>query len=386
MHIVYISADQGIPVFGCKGASIHIQEMVRAFMSQGAKVTLMSPRLEGAAPSDLADLNVVKLPCFSEKDSTRRARLSMDANAVIVDTLSTFEPYDLIYERHSLFTNAPMRVARQADIPGVLEVNAPLIDEQARHRRLPLAPEARAYARSALSSALVVSVVSAQIIPYATSYGARRDSVHVLENAVNPRRFPPVSRPDGPFTVGFLGTLKPWHDVATLVDGFALLRQRGVDARLLIVGDGPERVSLETRVQKLNISSAVEFTGVQQPDEVPTQLARMHVAVAPYQQDQAFYFSPLKIYEYMAAGLPVVASRVGSLDTLIKEGCNGLLCRPDDPHALADVLMRLADDPVEADQLGRSARQEVLANHDWNSVASRVLNLANVRRHLTAAS
>jgi glycosyltransferase involved in cell wall biosynthesis len=129
----------------------------------------------------------------------------------------------------------------------------------------------------------------------------------VVPNAVDPARFPERPAPDGPFTAGFLGTLKPWHDVATLVEAVARLRAGPVaDARLLVVGDGPERGALEARAAALGIADAVEFTGALAAPEVPDRLARMHAAAAPYRNGEPFYFSPLKLYEYMAARLPVV--------------------------------------------------------------------------------
>src|SRR5690606_35992876 len=95
-----------------------------------------------------------------------------------------------------------------------------------------------------------------------------------------------------------------------------------------------------------------ELAGAVEPAEVPAWLARMDIAVAPYHGDQPFYFSPLKIYEYMAAGLPVVASDVGDLAALVRHGETGLLCPPGDPPALAAALARLAGDPAAARRMG----------------------------------
>jgi glycosyltransferase involved in cell wall biosynthesis len=102
----------------------------------------------------------------------------------------------------------------------------------------------------------------------------------------------------------------------------------------------------------------------------------MDIGVAPYRGGEPFYFSPLKIYEYMASGLPVVASDVGDLARVVRHGETGLICPPDDPAALAAALGRLADDPASARRMGRAGRAQVFERHTWAGVAWRVLALA----------
>jgi glycosyltransferase involved in cell wall biosynthesis len=90
-----------------------------------------------------------------------------------------------------------------------------------------------------------------------------------------------------------------------------------------------------------------------------------------------FYFSPLKVYEYMAAGRAVIASRIGSLCELIEHETNGLLCLPGDVDALAGAILRLKADAALRQRLGAAARQTVLANHTWDEVARRTLLLVS---------
>jgi glycosyltransferase involved in cell wall biosynthesis len=105
-------------------------------------------------------------------------------------------------------------------------------------------------------------------------------------------------------------------------------------------------------------------------------VAGADAAVAPYPQLERFYFSPLKVYEYMAAGLPVVASRVGQLAGLIQHRKNGLLCPPGDAAALAGALGELHADPGLRLRLGAAAREAVLREHTWAAAARRTLRLA----------
>ncbi len=102
------------------------------------------------------------------------------------------------------------------------------------------------------------------------------------------------------------------------------------------------------------------------------------MGVAPYAAEQEFYFSPLKIYEYMAAGLPVVASRVGHLSEVVADGTTGVLTPPGDASRLAAALALLAGSGDLRATLGAAGRAAVLARHSWDSVAGRVLTLAGL--------
>lgn len=372
MRIAYVSTDPGIPVFGCKGASIHVQEMVRSFLAKGADVTLISPRMDDAPPADLRGVVRCPLPTPGG-DPNERASQQIALNRHVSQALDDLGPFDLIYERHALFANAAMEFARRQRIPSVLEVNAPLIDEQTRHRSLGRIDDAILLACHAFVCAQNIIAVSPEVAEYAEGLGAQAERIQVEPNAVNPSRFPNSARFDGPFRAGFLGTLKPWHDVALILEAFSLLKQTVPDAELLIVGDGPERPKLTRQVEAAGLTDAVHFTGAVPAAEVPDWLAQMHVGLAAYRGDDPFYFSPLKLYEYMAAGLPSVVSNVGNLASMIDEGQTGVSVPPDCPKALSEALAQLAGNPELVQTMGRQARSRVFATQTWDHVAERVL-------------
>ena len=104
----------------------------------------------------------------------------------------------------------------------------------------------------------------------------------------------------------------------------------------------------------------------------------MDVAAAPYPALEGFYFSPLKVYEYMAAGVPVVASAIGQLRHLVQPATNGLLVPPGDAPALAQALEQLMQAPALRTKLGREGRELVLRHYTWDGVVRQILNLANL--------
>jgi glycosyltransferase involved in cell wall biosynthesis len=381
MRLAYICADLGVPVFGRKGCSIHVQEVLRALLSQGVEVELFAMRPEGVPPPGLERIKLHGLSGQTEGDVAQREQAALRANRLLRVALEEAAPFDLVYERYSLWSFAGMEYARAQGIPGLLEVNAPLIEEQALHRRLLDRLSAERVASQVFSLATALVAVSNEVAAYLEGFPSARGRVHVIPNGVDPERFPPGLSPScpgapGTFTVGFVGTLKPWHGLATLVEAFSLLVRSAPGARLLLVGDGPERHSLVNDLACRGLLGMTHFSGAVAPEEIPGLLASMDVATAPYPALSQFYFSPLKVYEYMAAGRPVIASCTGQLADLIEHGVTGLLCPPGDSLALAAAFEQLRQDPPLRDRLGKAARARVLGGHTWTAVVRRILTLA----------
>jgi glycosyltransferase involved in cell wall biosynthesis len=379
MRIAYISADAGVPVFGAKGCSVHVQEMIRALRSHGANVELLSNSVEGDRPSDFHDLVVHELPRPVGKYHEREIS-ALENNESLTAALEKHGPYDLLYERYSLWSFAAMEHARKCGMPAILEVNAPLIEEQERYRYLADRETAEKVAHQVFNSANHVIAVSRQIGRYVQQFRTRADRVHVIPNGINPDRFPsglPALFPTtkNTFTVGFLGSLKPWHGLQILVEAFDRMhRNNPFNLRLLIVGDGPERNQLLQELENRDLKHCSLLPGQVASHEVGAALASMDVGVAPYPNDDFFYFSPLKVLEYMAAALPVVASNIGQISEIIRHEETGILCPAGDENAIVKALERLRDSANLRVRLGSAARAEVLRNYNWKSIAGKILN------------
>jgi len=383
MRIAYVSADLGVPIFGRKGCSIHAQEVLSALVRRGAQVDLFTTSGEGEPPAGLENLTVHVLPRPPKGEPAAREQAAIAGNVNLQAELERAGPFDLVYERYSLWSYAAMEFARTAGVPALLEVNAPLIEEQAQYRVLIDRAGAERVADRAFRAATALLAVSEEVAAWLERFPTAQGKVHVVPNGIRPERFPEGTVPTlpaaaGVFTVGFVGTLKAWHGLSVLVEAFDMLHKNHPASRLLIVGDGPERENVTADLTHRGLVEATTFTGAVAPGEVPGLLASMDVAVAPYPPLSTFYFSPLKVYEYMAAGLAVVASRIGQLQTLIEPEVNGLLVPPGDSAALATALDRLLTEPQLRRRLGRRARATVLESYTWDGVAQRILDLAGL--------
>lgn len=383
MRVAYVCADPGVPAFGSRGSSVHLQEVVRGLGRAGAQVTLFVARPgEEPRPPDLQAVKLVPLPPLPKGDPAPREQAALANNAALRRALTAHGPFDLVYERYSLWSHAGMAFARAAGVPGVLEVNAPLLLEQRAHRTLVDAEAAGRVAHSVFAAATALIAVSPGVAHYLEAFSEARGRVHVLPNGVDPDRFAPSSRDVRAqrLRVGFAGTLKPWHGVATLVEAVARLRAQGHDLELRIVGDGPERPALAKAAVDAGLGPHIVFAGMVPYPRMPDELARFDVAVAPYPPLDRFYFSPLKIFEYMAAALPIIASRIGDLPNVVREGQTGLLVPPSDPVALAAAIAKLARDPTRARRMGQAGRRLVIERHSWRQVVGRILDIAGIRQ------
>ena len=417
MKILYLNFDHGIPVLGDKGASVHVREFVRAATELGHEVIVACARLgsgNAAPPATIIELAAHLSPGavhhLSEElgidsrgiDETvvaselgklaydravgRRVGTELEARA--------FRP-DFIYERHALFSSAGAQIAAQVGCPRILEVNAPLTEEQKRFRGLRLESIARRMEAESFATAAAVVAVSEAVKTYVqTLVPARAHNVYVQANGVDLGRFSAgtaqreqirarIGVGKDTSVLGFVGSFKSWHGTDLLLDVFREIAPTR-DVHLLAVGDGPKWRQFHERVAQASCRDSVTIPGRVPHADIPGWTAACDIVIAPYQAAEDFYFSPLKVIEALACGRPVVAPRIGQLVELITHGRTGLLYRPDDAQDCQRTIMTLLDSPDVRAAMGREARQSV-AGRGWDRIVQRVVELARAAQIGVAA-
>ena len=404
MKVLYLNPDRGIPVLGDKGASVHVREFVTALAAQGHDVLLLCATLgdgNGEPPARIIEvppLNSETLlknecetrglaPSLLENRTARRElmRLAYERNFGfrVEATLAGLgiRP-DLIYERHALFHCAGTGLARKLGVPRFLEVNAPLIGEQEKFRGLCLKEIAVAAERASFAGADRIIAVSDEIAGYVASCGVSCERIATVPNGVDTGRFCPEAGGDDVRArlglgcdpvIGFIGSFKPWHGVGFLVDAFITLSQRHPALRLLCVGEGPELEAARRTIAEHGLEGRAVFTGRVPHAEIPAHLAAMDISAAPYLPDRDFYFSPLKVVESLAAGTPVIAPRVGQLETLIEDGETGVLFASGDRAAFIAQTLALVSDPARRRRMGAAARARALSRFSWEQAVGRIM-------------
>jgi glycosyltransferase involved in cell wall biosynthesis len=428
MNIAYISADFGVPFFGYKGASVHVRELVAALSQAGHSVSVISPAIEdkghrgewakrnlSALPmlSDLtvafasADNNVRLFPVYPPQEHLFQGRPAIDDFEEFLDAKTRIRQelrnlfynsvlynraldylllshVDFIYERYALFGYAGIRLARELGVPHILEVNAPLAYEQEKMRGLEMKALALAAERRIFCETDLVVVVSQTLKAFVEACGVPASRIRILPNAINPELFVADGdgksvrtryELDGKRVIGFVGSLKSWHGTETLLEAFHKLQTTDANTHLLIVGDGPERQKLEQHVEVNGLGSTVTFTGNVPHEDIPHYIAAMDVTAAPYVPNENFYFSPIKIFEYMVMGKPVIAGRIGQVEEVIVDGETGVLYEPGNIAQLTAGLAKLTGDAQFSHHLGKNARAWVEKERTWDNNARQVVEV-----------
>jgi len=384
IRAAFVCTDPGVPIFGSKGASVHAQGILSALIRVGVEVEVFASSIGTGRQANLHSLFVNELRDWPRRDVGGKKPVVEAANERLRALLVANGPYDIVYERYGLWSYAGMEYAEEEGAPGILEVNAPLIEEEERYRGPVNRRLAERIGRRAFRASGQVIAVSNGVARYLGRYPEAKGKVRVIHNGVDPSRFPEGLRaslpaPDGAFTLGFVGSLKAWHGLETLEEAYQLVHDKNSETRLLVVGDGPEKQRLIQGLAKRGLFESCEFTGAVDPAEVPRLIASMDVGLAPYTDDRDFYFSPLKVFEYMAAGVPPLVSRVGDLPSLIKDRVDGFLVPAGDPGALTSVVLELISDRELGRKVGSAARARVLRQHTWDSVLRRIIRIAGVK-------
>jgi glycosyltransferase involved in cell wall biosynthesis len=384
MRILYHHRTQSEDAQG-----IHVQEMVNAFRDLGHQVQMVAlvemdrkgeRKVRGRGWKWLAPMMPVWL----------YELMSVGYNLYGYGRLSrairTHRP-DFLYERYALNTFCGVWASRRHRIPHILEVNAPLAYEQERLQRLVFKRFARFLERWICSHSSWTVVVSSVMRKMLIEAGVPDEKLVVMPNGINPVHFRKELSGEaireryrlghGP-VIGFVGWFRKWHGLEMLLEIAREARWRDAGVRLLLVGDGPARASLEDFCREYGLESTVVFTGPVERKDIPAHVAAMDITVQPSAPE---YSCPMKIFEYMAMGRCIVAPDQANIRECLDDGSTAFLFSPGDAVSLKDVLLRLLNEPELRREMGERAHRAVFERGFlWETNARRAAALANGHR------
>lgn len=341
------------------GMDVHKSELIKAFRALGHEVIEVGPeaqqKAEFGSDGGLADLLRRHLPQWA----TEALELVYDRLAWrrLKRAYLKHRP-DILYERHNLYLSAGMRLKKKYGLPFLLEVNAPLAEERERNGGLALKKIAHAQEGEVWRAADAIFPVTEVLAGYLTAKGVNPARIRVVPNAVDPMVFntdvdgSEVRRTyalEGAVVLGFTGFIRDWHGLDKVIEALPALAEEA-DVHLLVVGDGPAKPNLEAQAETLSVAARVHFTGIISRSEIPAYVAAFDIALQPAVTP---YASPLKLFEYLALGKPVLAPDQPN----IREIESGLIhlfgespdaAFPDQITGLRALVRRVAQDPGSA--------------------------------------
>jgi glycosyltransferase involved in cell wall biosynthesis len=372
MKILYAAIDQTVP--RSLGGAVHVEAVARGLAALGHEVHVLAMQGAGGFPSNGAAWHDIGPPLG-------RRQLRLLRAPRVIEIARRVRP-DVVIERYYNFGGEGVRAARAVGALTVLEVNAPIIDhpgsmKRAIDRALLVEPMRRWRDWQCRAADLIVTP-SVRILPpwvppervLRIEWGA--DVERFRPGALGPT---PYTRRPGRLVAIFAGAFRRWHGAIQLIEGIRNLRQRGrgsIDA--VLIGEGPELNRVKAAAAGLD---GITFPGAIPHAMMPAALASADVGVAPFDVSAHgplaldFYWSPLKVFEYMASGLPVVAPRIPRLTEIVRDGREGVLYDAARPRALAAALERLTDAALRQ-RLGRAARDRVVSEFSWTRHAARL--------------
>lgn len=397
LSIAYMLQNAGNDLRADVGQAILIKHTVRGLTDAGHTVDVV--RLEGRSVVRYTDvdnfdtcasilLGVTGTTPFRIVESGLR-RLQRELNLPYLAAFDGFRFYDacrrllpgylICHEYAGLFSIGAALACREIGLPYVLSVDAdPFVENAVKGTPLRglrawlAAQEARITYRLAQKIICVSEPARQHLID---TWDVDPAKIAVIPNGVDTERFHPgldarqvrdtFCLADDPVVI-FVGGFQQWHGLDLLVDAFTHVRAAVPDAKLLLVGDGPARPQIEQQIAARGVRSAAVITGFVPQTQVPHLLAAADVAVLPYPTlPEDLWFSPLKLYEYMATGKAIVASRAGQITDVLQDGDTGLLVPAGDVADLATAIRRLLSDTAERKRIGCNARREAIERHSW---------------------
>ena len=383
-RIVYLRATPG-PGTQAGGASSHIKGVVDGLIKLQAQVEIISNDALAGLHQNKLKLTVIP----PEPLGATRAVFDVHNNAVftrgVLNEIQDRVP-DFIYQRYARFSWAGVVAHLQTNRPLFLEYNGSEVWVGKHWDRVKMLDLLERYERLNLAAATRIFVVSQVERNNLERSGVAPEKIIVNPNGVDTNIFRPHVggaakrnelgvRPDEQL-VGFVGTFGPWHGVLVLAQAIKLI-PKDLPARFLLVGAGALLGEMQNLLRAEEQSGRVIFYGGVPHDQIPALLDACDVLVSPHvplAEGAEFFGSPTKLFEYMAMGKGIVASRLGQIAEVLNDEQTALLIEPGNAEELSAAIMRLIKTPNLRESLGTAAREKAITSHTWLRNAQNILD------------
>lgn len=402
MRVLYISSRINAP----DGSSVHGRAFVRNVKKLGFQIeTYPQIRdIDYLQDSQTRDSNSIlhKIrrlkPGPAIKSRIRRlGRLAGDTVDIVDGLLETmryflgartvikrFDP-DVLVFRTTLFNFAPQLIKKVYAIPCVAEVNSiKYLEISVASNAGMLARFTRSSEQFAITRSDRVFVVSEAIKKFVDQFYPPHHC-KVVPNGVETDEFDPACFDKsaikqslglkGKVVLGYVGSYKTWHGLDISLDLIKLLTLDQGKYALLLIGNGETYSRIKSRIQAEGLGDCVKQIDYVPHTDVPKYTAAFDYAVMTYPDFEGFYFSPLKMYEYMSMGTPIVSTETGQIASIIRDQETGILVHPPTPEQFYQAIVKLEETQEQYRNISQNSRSEAVTHHSWLKNAEQVLGI-----------
>jgi glycosyltransferase involved in cell wall biosynthesis len=383
LRAVYLRATPG-PGTQAGGAASHIKGVVEALRTLGVDVQVISNDQIAGMDHSHDQFKVIA----PQPSGGTRALFDIHNNLVFTrgaaPLIEQAQP-DFIYQRYARFSWAGASAAVRTKRPLFLEYNGSEVWVGRHWDRVGSLDLLERYERLNLDAAARIFVVSEVERRNLEARGVTAEKIVVNPNGVDVERFRPgvggvEARPElglreTDVVAGFVGTFGPWHGVEKFAEAIKSIPME-MPVRFLLVGSGSLHTEVEKQLEGEVQTGRVIFTGSVVHERVPALLDACDILVAPHvplADGSEFFGSPTKVFEYMAMGKPIVASRLGQIGEVLTDRETALLVEPGSVRELAAAIVKLVGDEELRFRIGVKAREVAEREFTWKHNAQRVL-------------
>ncbi|MCZ6594118.1 MAG: glycosyltransferase family 4 protein [Bacteroidetes bacterium] len=386
IYFNYLYDTQNLSV----GSSVHVNEFVKEFQKFHDIKVFNQNQFNYNGTEEPGFYGRIKIGLKRKLSKWLNQIMALLKNAkyiVAENKIINKERPDVILSRYDLMNFSSVLLAKLKGIPIILEVNSPHAYESKKfykqYFQLPIIPGLIEKLNLKFSDAVVV--VSNELKDYLVGLGIPESKIYVVCNGVDVSKFTAnnnnnnniKNNPEyaGKIVIGYVGSFHYWHGLDKIQTVIQELLKFHQDVHFLLVGDGVLRDDLLEFIRDEKIEKRVSLPGYIPHQDIPNYLSSMDIMIAPYPNIDFFYFSPLKLFEYMASGKAIVASRIGQIKEILTEKDNGLMFEAGNYAELIEQLKLVVSNPDLRERIGKHARKTVEANFTWQDNAQKISNI-----------
>lgn len=390
INVLYIA--DFVSLSSKKGDMVHVKEFLKVLSKKKLRVSLI---IRGQKTPNYSKISILNLPDWKFRMSFSSCILFLFTHilsfSMCVIKILTDRP-SFVYQRDNGI-NFGVVAAKIFHVPVILELNGDILLDNPSFNETLIRWVIEKAIRFTYSKADLVIMPSHGQISIFKSYKCRPKNFFVVPNGVDPVKFHPIETnlcrkavglDESPLFLGFIGSLSPEQGVENAIIGFSkfLKEEQAQDVKFIIVGEGPLMKKLKELTSNLQLDDFVLFLGCVPHENVPCIINACDVCIAPFTawRNKKIGVSPLKLYEYLSCGKPVIASAIPGTE-IIKELDAGILVEPDNPEALKEAYKEAIKKLPYWKKKAHAIHKEIATKHSWDNRVETILKIIHQISH-----